>query len=263
MRITYRRDENKEYWTKRWADLQADYPMENIDVYPLKYAELAVESRDGRILEAGCGAGRVLRYYKERGHDITGMDFIESPIEKLKKIDPELKAEVGDIADLRYRDASFRYVLAFGLYHNLEHLLDKAVNETFRVLERGGRVCASFRADNLQTLLTDRLTEYKTRRKKEKASPAKFHKRNLTKGELKKLFERAGFEVEAIYHVENMPIFYKFALFRSKGHKAFNENLARKEGYRLSPLGDALQGFFMKYFSEQFCNIFVLIARKP
>lgn len=52
-------------------------------------------------------------------------------------------------------------------------------------------------------------------------------------------------------------------IFRVKNHKVFNENLARKESYRLSPLGNAFQGLLMKYLPEHICNIFVVIARKP
>ena len=159
MRITYRTRGVREYWTARWDDIPADAPMENLDVYPLKYSELTVKDKAGKILEAGCGAGRILRYYHDRGYDIIGIDFIEVAISKLKDIDPTLHAEVGDITNLRFADQSFKYVLAFGLYHNLEHGLDKAVQETHRVLEKGGLVCASFRADNIQTRLTDSLAD--------------------------------------------------------------------------------------------------------
>ena len=263
MRATWRHVSNKEYWTKRWTDISADYPAENKDVYPLKYAELTIQSRDGKILEAGCGAGRVLRYYKNKGYDILGMDFIEKAVEKLKETDPELKVEVGDITNLKYADRTFRYVLAFGLYHNLENMLDQAVHETYRVLEPGGKVCASFRADNISTLLNDWLAEYRTGRQRTKTAPVEFHKWNLKKAEFIDLFRRSNFYLEAIYPVENMPILYKFAFFRAKEHKIFNENFARKEGYKLSPLGRAIQNFLMKYFPDQFCNIFVLIAKKP
>ena len=70
--------------------------------------------------------------------------------------------EVGDITNMDFKDRSFDYILCFGLYHNLEKNLEKAVLETHRVLRNGGRVCASFRADNLQTKLVDYLTEKKT-----------------------------------------------------------------------------------------------------
>ncbi len=165
MRITYRSANNKDYWTKRWDDIPADAPMENSDVYPLKYAAMTVKDKVGKILEAGCGAGRVLRYYHDRGYDIVGIDFIDVAISKLKEIDPTLQAEVGDITNLRFADQSFKYVLAFGLYHNLEHGLDKAIQETHRVLEKGGLVCASFRADNIQTRLTDCLADRKAKKR--------------------------------------------------------------------------------------------------
>jgi SAM-dependent methyltransferase len=67
-----------------------------------------------KILEAGCGAGRILRYYHDRGYDIIGIDLIAVAISKLKEIDPTIQAEVSDITSLRFADQSFKYVLAFG-----------------------------------------------------------------------------------------------------------------------------------------------------
>jgi len=85
---------------------------------------------------------------------------------------------------------------------------------------------------------------------------------NLTKNEFSSLFNKNGFEIENIYPVENMPILYKFSFFRAQSHKEFNENIARSEGYRLSRFGQKLQNMLMKYFPNQFCNIYVLIAHK-
>lgn len=260
MRITYRNANNKDYWTKRWDDIPADAPMENLDVYPLKYAQMTVKDSSGKILEAGCGAGRVLRYYHDRGYNILGFDFIDVAISKLKEIDPSLQAEVGDISKLRFSNESFKYVLAFGLYHNLEHGLDKAIQETHRVLEKNGLVCASFRADNIQTKITDWLANRKSKNKHMQAKS--FHKLNLTRSEYEQLFTRAGFDIDFIGPVENMPILYKFSTFRSAKHKVFDENIARMEGYRLSWIGQMLQNLLMKFLPDQFCNIYVIIARK-
>lgn len=262
MRITYRSANNKDYWTKRWDDISADAPMENLNVYPLKYAQMTVKDKAARILEAGCGAGRILRYYHDHGHDILGFDFIDVAISKLKEIDPTLQAEVGDITNLRFEDQSFKHVLAFGLYHNLEHGLDKAIQETHRVLEQDGSVCASFRADNIQTKLTDWLTARKAKRATGEANIRAFHKMNLTRSEYEDLFTRAGFSIDFVGPVENMPILYKFSFFRSSGHKTFDENKARAEGYCLSGFGQLLQNFLMRFFPDQFCNIYVLIAHK-
>lgn len=263
MRITYRHQNNKEYWTKRWKQIPADLPMENKDTYPLKYAELTVRSKDGKILEAGCGAGRILRYYHNRGYPIVGMDFIKEAVTKLKTLDATLSVDVVDITKLPYPDASFRYILAFGLYHNLEHGLDQAMRETFRVLEPGGFVCSSFRADNIQNRLNDWLEEHRNQRSHSEDTKKKFHKMNLTKSEFKQLFIKHGFKVKRVYTVVNMPILYKFVFFRRRDHKIFDENKARSEGYQLSFLGKFLTKFFMKFFPSQFCNIYVLIAQKP
>ncbi len=206
--------------------------------------------------------GCILRYYRDRGFNIVGIDFIDVAIKKLKEIDPTLQAEVGDIANLKFPEQSFKYILAFGLYHNLQDGLDKAILETHRVLEKDGLVCASFRADNIQTKLTDYLADRKAKKRSGERTARSFHKMNLTRREYEQLFAGAGFTIDFIGPVENMPILYKVAIFRSSGHKEFDENKARMEGYRLSWFGQRLQNFLMHYFPDQFCNIYVLIARK-
>jgi SAM-dependent methyltransferase len=263
MRVTYRSKDVKTYWEDRWADIPADEPMENANVYPLKYAQMTIHANDGPILEAGCGAGRILRFYHNQGYDITGMDYIDVAISKLREIDPSLKVEVGDITRLKYLDQSFKYVLAFGLYHNLNDGLSDAVMETFRVLKKGGVVCASFRADNIQTRLTDWLSENKAAHKSPATTSRAFHKMNLTKSEYAMLFRKAGFKIETVMPVENMPILYKFSLFRAHGHKRFDESKGRTEGYKLSALGECLQKLLMGLFPNQFCNIYVLVGRRP
>lgn len=235
--------------------------MGNANVYPLKYAVQTVVRTDGRILEAGCGAGRILRYFHNRGYDIIGIDFVDVAVTKLSVADCSLKVAVGDITNLEFTDETFDYVLAFGLYHNLEHGLERAVAETFRVLKRGGAVCASFRADNLQTRLNDWHADRKRSRKH--GGELQFHKVNLTRSEFVALFRKAGFEIEYASPVENMPFPYKFRLFRAAGHKVFDENRARAEGYRLSWIGRLVQRVVMRWWPDQFCNVYVLIARKP
>ena len=121
--------------------------------------------------------------------------FIQIAVEKLRAADQSLKVEEGDITNLKYEDGAFRYLLAFGLYHNLESGLEDAIMESWRVLEKGGRICASFRADNLQTRITDWVAERKTSIDEQK-NLRQFHKLNLTRGEFISTFKRVGFKIE-------------------------------------------------------------------
>ena len=262
MRITYRYTSVQGYWAKRWQQMPSDNAMGNINRYPLKYALETISAQEGVILEAGCGAGRILRYFHNLGYNIIGVDFIQIAVEKLRAADQSLKVEEGDITNLKYEDGAFRYLLAFGLYHNLESGLEDAIMESWRVLEKGGRICASFRADNLQTRITDWVAERKTSIDEQK-NLRQFHKLNLTRGEFISTFKRVGFKIEKVFPVENMPILYKFSIFRSKEHKIFDENKARTEGYKLSFLGKMMQKVMMYFFPDQFCNVYVMIATKP
>ena len=262
MRKTFRKNHNKEYWQKRWSAIQIDEAQEDETSYPLKYALKAVHSSKEAILEAGCGNGRILRYFSEKGYNIEGFDFIGEAINNLKKCDPKLRVEVGDIKDLKYDSCSFDCILAFGLYHNLEENdLIIAIKETARIMKNNGRLCASFRADNFQNRINDFMADRKCESNKDKGKS--FHKLNLKPSELSSFFQSGGFNIDKIIPVENMPLFYKFKFFRSKTHKIFNESLGRKEGYKLNSIGKILQGLLIKIFPHQFCNIYVLFAHKP
>ncbi len=261
MRISYRHKHNSDYWEERWSNVSIDAPMHNVDSYPLKYAEIAISNKPGAILEAGCGPGRIVKYYHNAGYKITGIDFIGSIIERLKQESPELDLEQADIRKLRFASGAFKYILAFGLYHNLETGLEQALSETARVLEPEGRLCASFRADNIQNRIVDKLADRK-KAPTAKTSEKKFHKINFTEKEIIKFIEDANFTIEHIYPVENMPLLYKFSLFRHRDHKVFNEALGRKQGYKLNFPGSIIQNALLRFFPKQFCNVFVVIARK-
>ena len=71
MRITYRDSTVFGYWSNRWESIPADNAMSNIRKYPLKHALETVSSKDGAILEAGCGAGRILRYFHNLGYILS------------------------------------------------------------------------------------------------------------------------------------------------------------------------------------------------
>ena len=257
MRKTFRNEDTFSYWTRRWTDIPPDNAMTNENIYPLRYAIEAIRKSPGRILEAGCGAGRVLRYFHERQFDIEGIDYVAEAVDKLKTLDPSLSVKKGNITDLDYPDARFASVLAFGLYHNFHGpMLMQALNETFRVMKDGGVLCASFRADNLCNSINDRLAF----RRSGGQTGTQFHKLNLTEDEFRFVLESAGFFVEKIQFVENMSLLYKFPIWRASSDGQMHENKDSAKGYELNPAGKFIQKCLMKFFPKSFCNIHVATA---
>ena len=252
MRITYRSHGGSlDYWDLRWTRAAVDDGGLNLDRYPGKYANEIASRTEGPLLEAGCGLGRNVIHFHRLGRDITGVDFVETAIRKIKERHPSVNVRQADIKNLPFPDGAFAGVMAFGLYHSLESGVDKALAETMRVMKPGALLAASVRADRLED------------RKYQTSSTSHFHKANYTEQDLRQVLTAAGFQVERIDYFENMPLFYKFRFFRHRTHKEFDETRGRSEGYRLSWLGNLLQRTLVRWFPRSFCNIMVAVARRP
>lgn len=142
---------------------------------------------------------------------------------------------------------------------------DEAMQETVRVLKSGGRLCASFKADNIPNRVNDWYANFKAKNYEDNAGKKavrEFHEINLTETEFCGLMTRHGLRMESLSYVENMPFLYKFKLFRHAKHKDFDESKGRREGYLLSPLGRWIQTRLMRHMPSDYCNIYVAIAFK-
>ena len=47
----------------------------------------------GSVLDAGCGTGENALFFANRGHKVTGIDFLEEPIQRAKRKASELKGQ--------------------------------------------------------------------------------------------------------------------------------------------------------------------------
>src|SRR5262249_1932126 len=73
------------------------------------------------VLDAGCGTGDTSLFLAERGHQVTGIDFLEEPIRRApdKAIARGLKVafSVKDATTLTQWDERFATVIDSGLFH--------------------------------------------------------------------------------------------------------------------------------------------------
>lgn len=108
-----------------------------------EYLHLKIAGRDiipfrggGRILDVGCGPGKVMRVLRDRGWDVYGVDFSAVAIEHAR-VRLGLNVICGDLLQAHYKDDFFDVVM---FNHSLEHMYDplEILRETYRILKPGG-----------------------------------------------------------------------------------------------------------------------------
>ena len=76
---------------------------------------------NGTILDAGCGTGETALFFASRGHQVTGIDFLEEPIRRAKRKAAERGLSVTflvkDAMTLKDWSERFDNVLDSGLFH--------------------------------------------------------------------------------------------------------------------------------------------------
>ncbi|MDX6511487.1 MAG: hypothetical protein QOE36_991 [Gaiellaceae bacterium] len=92
-----------------------------------------------RLLDAGCGAGMVLRLAADRGADVSGLDASEPLLGHARRRVPGATIVQGDLEDLPFADDSFDVVTGFNSFQYAAQPA-AAIAEAVRVLRPGGKV---------------------------------------------------------------------------------------------------------------------------
>lgn len=108
----------------------------------------AVAPRHARILDAGCGTGRVGGYLAKRGHEVIGTDVDPILITHAKQDFPDATWVVGDLSEDEIPAHDVDVAVCAG---NVMGFLDPAgrapaLASIFRTLRPGGRLFAGFGA---------------------------------------------------------------------------------------------------------------------
>ena len=92
-----------------------------------------------RIVDIGCGEGRLVRDLKRLDYAVIGVDGSATLVAAAREEDPDGDYRVADAAQLPLADASADVVTAFMSLQDVDDL-DRAVREAARVLVPGGRL---------------------------------------------------------------------------------------------------------------------------
>jgi ubiquinone/menaquinone biosynthesis C-methylase UbiE len=96
----------------------------------------------GRVLDAGCGTGRLTRVLIDRGHDVTGVDTSDAMLSRARSLVPQASYHAASFLHLPFPDESFDIVCC-GLSLTHVTVLRAAIAELARVLAEGGHLLIS------------------------------------------------------------------------------------------------------------------------
>lgn len=202
----------REYYERYWTSGEEAPPdvdlltEDRVKIF-LRYSK----GRRGRLLDAGCGAGRVMALLAAAGNRVTGIDVSLRALEKARA-----HSSAGTVAgvldsSLPFADETFDTVFSSEV---IEHLLDvpTALAEMRRVLRPGGRLFLSTpyhgRLKNLAMALLGFEKHY---------DPAGPHVRFFTAKSLSHLLEQNGFSLVRITYLGRFwPVWMDMLLWAEK-----------------------------------------------
>lgn len=112
------------------------------------FAAAVASSGDApRVLDAGCGTGRMSRYLADRGCLVEGVDLSPGMVSMARRDHPDLVFAVGSLTALPYPDEQFAGVLLwYSIIHTPSEAHEPIFTEVRRVLRPGGHVLVGFQA---------------------------------------------------------------------------------------------------------------------
>jgi ubiquinone/menaquinone biosynthesis C-methylase UbiE len=185
---------------------------------------------DSRVLEVGCGTGNYAgALVRATGCRCRGVDPSAEMLARARRRHPALELRQGEAGHLEYENDSFDLVFSVDVIH---HVRDRAraLQEAFRVLRTGGRVCT----------VTDSEAIIRNRRPLAVCFPqtvAVDLARYPTTGELTMLMDQAGFDVICETQAEYSYVTSDLEPYRARAFSslhlisetAFRQGLARLE----------------------------------
>lgn len=109
------------------------------------FAEDLLALDHARVLDIGCGVGRVTSYLHESGLEVSGVDLSPAMVTIARSAHPHFTFDVASMTNLPVNDCSLNaVVLWYSIIHTPPALLPDVWNELARVVVPGGWVLLGF-----------------------------------------------------------------------------------------------------------------------
>lgn len=129
-----REDQDLEMWSHRTLDGET----KSCETRTLCSVFDQYISKDSKMIEAGCGLGGWVNYFKQKGYSIVGVEYDQRVIQKTREYDPHIPIYYGDVNHLKYPDDTFDSYISLGVIEHFREGPQKALAEARRILKRDG-----------------------------------------------------------------------------------------------------------------------------
>jgi len=193
---------DKKKWMIHWEKQHESFERLISDVDSLRRTQIVFRyiAKHDRIVEAGCGDGRFVFYFKSRGYDIVGIDYVRSVVAKCREIAKKKNYslntfKVADIRNLSSYRKTFDVYLSMGV---LEHFR----KDEQRIILDNAYLCLKEKGKIIITV-PNLFSPWSVVRPVLRALGKNMHyQRNITKRKIKRLAEEAGFSTISVFNAD-------------------------------------------------------------
>lgn len=103
--------------------------------------DLLKKTNSNKILDVGCGTGRLVKYFSNHGLDAHGVDNSKIALKKARQKNKFKKIILSPATKLPFKNNAFDFLCAISLIEHLsENDSEEFLKEAGRVLKKGGRL---------------------------------------------------------------------------------------------------------------------------
>ena len=139
---------NISFWEKVLKDIPESYKKWFNE--EKKYLNKSI-TKDSKVLEVGCGNGRIFIDLIKKTKNLVGIDNEEKAIKDAKKLFkryPEIKFLLADARNIHFENNYFDFVLCIGTFANFGNYKFKVLDEMKRVVKNKGLIIISVYSEN-------------------------------------------------------------------------------------------------------------------
>lgn len=147
-------DRTAEAYAERFHRYLDDKPL---DLAMLNaFAALVVMTANKRVIDVGCGTGATTEILRTHAVDAFGIDLSSKMIDEARRLNPDLRFQIGSMTHLDIPDTSVGGVCAwYSIIHIPDEHLDEVFDEFSRVLIPGGLVLLAFQVGDQPRVLRE------------------------------------------------------------------------------------------------------------